>query len=247
MIPLRQFARLAAFCVALAPVHVFAQAAAPPSPPAAAPANPPVARTEGRWEKEIAAMEARDKKTPPPADAALFIGSSSIRMWSTLAKDFGETPVVNHGFGGSEIADSTRYVDRLITPCKPRIIVMYAGTNDINAGKSPDRVLADFKAFVAAVRVKHAETPIMYISMNPNTARWSQRDKQQTANRLIAEYIKTTSKLAFIDTYATFIGVDGKPRESLLLADHLHLNADGYKAWAEIVKPAVVKQYEAAK
>jgi lysophospholipase L1-like esterase len=215
--------------------------------PPAAPANPPVARVGDRWEKEIAAIEARDKKAPPPADAALFIGSSSIRMWSTLAKDFGETPVINHGFGGSEIADSTRYFDRLVLPNKPRIIVMYAGTNDINAGKSPETVFADFKAFVAAVRAKLPETPIVYISINPNIARWSQRDKQQTANRLIAEYIKTTHKLTFIDSYSTFIGIDGKPRESLLAKDHLHLNADGYKALVEVVRPIVVKQYEAAK
>src|SRR6185312_14197633 len=56
----------------------------------------------GQWEKDIAAFEARDKTNPPPANGILFIGSSTIRFWTTLATDFPGQPVINRGFGGSE-------------------------------------------------------------------------------------------------------------------------------------------------
>ena len=44
----------------------------------------------------------------------LFVGSSSIRFWETLARDFKGTAVINRGFGGSRIADVTRYADRVV-------------------------------------------------------------------------------------------------------------------------------------
>src|SRR5438093_1816424 len=121
-----------------------------------------------RFDAEIAAFEARDRTNPPPKNAILFIGSSSIRMWKTLAQDFPEHKVINRGFGGSEISDSVHFADRIVVPYRPTMIVMYAGGNDINAGKNPERVAADFKAFVEKVRTKLPETRIAYISIAPN-------------------------------------------------------------------------------
>lgn len=79
----------------------------------------------------------------------MFIGSSIIRRWKTLARDFPNHTIINRSFGGSQIADATRYADRIIIPCKPRLIVLGAGSNDLNAGKSPEQVAANFEAFVA--------------------------------------------------------------------------------------------------
>ena len=120
-----------------------------------------------RWESDIAAFEAADKKSPPPQGAVLFIGSSSIRIWKTLATDFPDQKTINRGFGGSELADSVYYADRIVIPYKPRLIVLFAGTNDINAGKRPETVFADFKAFVAKVRAGLPNTRIAYLSISP--------------------------------------------------------------------------------
>ncbi len=120
-----------------------------------------------RWEKDIRKFEAADKASPPPQGGVLFIGSSSIRMWVTLARDFPEHKVINRGFGGSQIADSVYYAERIVFPYKPRLIVMRAGGNDIAAGKTPDQVAADFRAFVEKVRAKLPETRICYMSLAP--------------------------------------------------------------------------------
>src|SRR5262249_31053266 len=107
-----------------------------------------------KWEKEIAAFEQSDHTNPPPKGALLFIGSSTIRLWKSLAQDFPEQRVINRGFGGSEILDATHFAERIVFPCEPRMIFLRAGGNDLNAGKSPEQVFADFKAFVTRIHGK---------------------------------------------------------------------------------------------
>ena len=190
-----------------------------------------------KWEKDIAAFEAADKIHPPPQAAVLFIGASSIRMWKTLAQDFPDQKVINRGFGGSEVADSVYFADRIVIPYKPRLIVLQAGSNDINSHKSPEQVLADFQAFVEKVRASLPDVRIAYLGINPAPVRWAQHEKQQKANQLIKAYVKAGKNLDFIDLWEVFLGPDGKPREDLFLKDRLHNNAAGYKIRVEVVGP----------
>src|SRR6476620_5656785 len=133
------------------------------APAAAAPAAvaaKPAAHDFARWEKDIAAFEGADRTSPPPKDALLFVGSSTIVRWKTLQQDFPSQPIINRGFGGNEIADSTYYADRMIVPYKPRTIFLRAGGNDLHNGKTPEEVFADFKAFVATMHAKLPKTEI---------------------------------------------------------------------------------------
>ena len=190
-----------------------------------------------RWEKEISAFEAADKTNPPPANAILFIGSSSVRMWKSLAQDFPEHKVVNRGFGGSQIADSVQFADRIVVPHQPRLVVLYAGGNDINAGKTPERVFADFEAFVAKIRAGLPTTKIAYISSAPNPARWAQIEKVRTLNTLIRDFIAKDSSLVFIDVHSRMLGPDSQPLPDIYLKDRLHMNEKGYAIWKEVVGP----------
>ena len=189
-----------------------------------------------KWEPDIAAFEAADKASPPPQGAIVFVGSSTVRLWKTLAEDFPHHNVINRGFGGSELADSVHFADRIVTPYKPRLIVLFAGTNDINAGKSPEQVLSDFKAFVTKVRASLPDVRIAYLGMSPAPIRWEQADKQKEANRLIKSFIQAGKNMDFIDEWDPFLGPDGKPREELYLPDRLHSNDAGYKIRAETVR-----------
>jgi lysophospholipase L1-like esterase len=195
----------------------------------------PVADPFAKWEKEISAFEAKDRENPPPKNAIVFVGSSSIRKWTTLAADFPHHQVINRGFGGSQLIDSVHFADRIVLPYEPRMIVLYAGGNDIHAGKSPEQVLADFQAFVETVRAKLPKTEIAYISIAGNPSRWAEVEKVKTANRLIAEYIQGKSGLKFIDVFPRMLDKDGQPQGDIFVADRLHMNAKGYKLWAEIV------------
>ena len=190
-----------------------------------------------KWEKDIAAFERADKTNPPPQHAVLFAGSSGIRLWKSLAQDFPEQRVINRGFGGSHIADSTHFADRIIIPCAPRLIVLRAGGNDINAGKSPEQVCSDFKEFVATVRAKLPQVKIVFIGQNPTPARWKNREREQAANTLIRDYIKQTPRLLYVDDWDKVLGADGQPRLELFVADKLHFTPAGYKILTDLVRP----------
>lgn len=190
-----------------------------------------------KWEKTIVAFEEADRKSPPPQNAILFIGASGIARWKTLSQDFPGHTVINRGFGGSKIEDSTYYADRVIIPYHPKMIVFQAGGNDINAGKPPEQVAKDFEAFVAKVRGALPAVRILYLGVGPSPKRWEQRDKQQQLNQLVKAIIAQTKNTAFIDSWPWFLGPDGKPNDTLFVEDKLHHNAEGYKIRTRIVQP----------
>ena len=193
-----------------------------------------------RFESEIRAFEAGDLSNPPPHGGIIFTGSSSIRLWTTLKEDFPGLPVVNRGFGGSMLPEVTAFLDRIVIPHKPALVVVYCGGNDINAGRSADQVVADFKAMVAALHDALPTTRIDYISIAPNPARWAQVERVRKANRGIAEFIESDPRLAFIDVFPRMLGPDGKPRPEIFVEDGLHMNAAGYAIWTEVVRPFLV-------
>ena len=198
-----------------------------------------LAQTTNRWDKEIAAFEAQDRTNPPPKGAILFIGSSSIRLWKSLAEDLPEHKVINRGFGGSQIADSVHFVDRMVVPYQPKQIVMYSGGNDINAGKTPEQVASDFKGFVGKVHGKLPETRIAYISIAPNPARWAQVERVKRANELIREFTTTDKRLQFINVFPHMLGTDGMPLPDIFVDDRLHMNEKGYAIWKRVVGAAL--------
>jgi lysophospholipase L1-like esterase len=194
-----------------------------------------------RWEKEISAFEASDTTNPPPKGAFLFIGSSTVRMWKSLPRDFPKVKVINRGFGGSQIVDSTHFAERVILPYEPSKVFLRAGGNDIFAGKSAEEVFGDFKEFVAKVHKKLPKAEIVFISLSPSISRWKQSDKEKALNTMVQEFVKENPGMKYIETYSLPLGSDGQPRPELFLADKLHFNADGYRLLAECVRPFVEK------
>lgn len=194
-----------------------------------------------RWEKDIQEFEKKDREHPPPPGGIVFAGSSTMRLWKT-EKSFPDLPVINRGFGGSQMADSVKYADRIILPVKPRIVVVYAGTNDLASGKTPEAVLEDWKALVKKIHDALPETRILFLGIKPTIRRWAMRDRQTRLNELVAEHAKGDRRLGFIETGAAFLGEDGKPRADLLLPDGLHLNDAGYAVLAALVRPYLTGQ-----
>ena len=188
-----------------------------------------------RWEAEIRAFETSDRTNPPPHGAILFLGSSSFRLWKTLPQDFPGKAVINRGFGGSEISDSTALADRIIFPYHPRLIVLYAGDNDLANGKSASQVVADYLAFVHTVRARLPEVQIAFLSIKPSPSRWHLKTQIEAANQEIAA-IKEKG-LLFIDVYHPMLGPDGNPDPELFMPDKLHPNAKAYHLWTRVIAP----------
>lgn len=189
-----------------------------------------------QWEKEIAAFEAADRKRFPPPGGIVFVGSSTIRIWKTLDKDFPGYGTLNRGFGGSQLPDSTYFAPRIIAPYRPRQVVLFAGTNDINAKRSARQVALDFSDFVLTVRPLLPRTRLSFIELTSSPSRWAQRDTVVEANAIIKNLCQRNG-VDFIPVREKLFGPNREPRPELFITDKLHLNADGYKILAEAVRP----------
>lgn len=191
------------------------------------------------WEPAIAAFEAADRANPPPQHAVLFIGSSSIEHWKSVAADFPDVKVINRGFGGSVLSDSTYFADRIIKPYHPRAIVLYAGDNDIYYGHSAQQVRDDFAAFVHKVRAFDPGVAIAFVSIKPSMARKNLLSQIKQANELVRNYAATQKNVTYIDVFTPMLGADGQPQWKWFGADGLHMNRTGYALWIGLLKPWV--------
>ncbi len=192
-----------------------------------------------RWESAIAKFEESDRAAPIKPGGVLFIGSSSIRMWKTLAEDFPGTPTLNRGFGGSEISDSIHFADRIVFPYKPRQIVMYAGDNDVSKGKSAEEVARDFRTFVKKVRKELPGVRVAFIAIKPSLKRWNLAPEMKEANGKIRNYCRWHRGVVYLDIWKPMLGEDGKPRPELFIEDGLHLSREGYELWTSVIRPYV--------
>ena len=229
--------------VMLALAGVRGLAAQTPAPAAAEPVAPKTSREEpataakaDQWAAEIAKFEAADQATPFAPGGIVFVGSSSIRLWN-LAAAFPGRPVLNRGFGGTQILDSVHHVDRLVIRHKPATVVFYAGDNDLSAGRSPQQVAADFEAFVTRIHAALPATRIAFIGIKPSIARWALIAKVREANRLVREACDRDDRLGYVDVDAAMLGWDGKPRPDLFVKDGLHMSQKGYDIWNALVRP----------
>ena len=192
-----------------------------------------------RWEPEIRKFEELELKSASPAGANLFVGSSSIRMWK-LPASFPKHPCINRGFGGSEMADSARYADRIVIPSKPRVVVLYAGDNDISKGKSPATIRDDYRVFRDKIQTALPDTKIVVIAVKPSPSRWKLSEQALKANRLLREETMAGKNQVFVDIWTPMLAENGMPRAELFVKDQLHMNDDGYKLWSELIEPHLV-------
>jgi lysophospholipase L1-like esterase len=199
---------------------------APPTPP----------ETISMWDAPLAAFAAADTKEIPPPNGVLFVGSSSIRLWDGLQADFASLPVViNRGFGGSKLSDCVHYLDRLVVRYRPRLVLVYAGDNDLAEGKTADDVLHQFDAFVRGVHAALPETHIAFISIKPSPARAALLPEIRRANVLVEQFAHAHSGVAYVDVFTPMLAADGSPRAELFRPDALHLNATGYALWKSVI------------
>ena len=189
------------------------------------------------YEPEVRQLERSLARRNAHAHPAVFYGSSSIRLWTTLARDLQSPCAINAGFGGSTLAACVHYFERLVPPLAPASLVVYAGDNDLGDGQSPENVLASFRTLIAKVRKSLDTAPFFFLSIKPSPARTPLLERIRQANALIAAEIGLDPDAEFIDLFSHMLDRAGRPRTELFEPDGLHLNAAGYRVWTEILLP----------
>jgi len=196
-----------------------------------------------KWEKTIRQFEQWDSKNTFPSDAVLFVGSSSIRMWPTR-ECFDGLAVINRGFGGSQISEVNYFAERIVLRYEPKVIVFYAGDNDVAAGKNARRVFDDYKKFVRLVHARLPGTRIIYVGIKPSGSRWSLWPVMNEANMLIKDFSGKNGRLFYFDSATPLLDSDGKPDSAFFLKDQLHLNDKGYELWTKLIRPIINEALE---
>lgn len=200
------------------------------------PAVHAAAPVDARWRASLEAFAAADLRQAPEAGGVLFVGSSSIRLWNDLETSFSGLPVViKRGFGGSRLSDCVSLANRLVLPYRPRTVVVYAGENDLAEGATPQEVLERFATFVRLIKAELPDSRIAFVSIKPSPLRAVLMPAVRQANALVQAYSQTQPGLDFIDVHSHMLDADGQPRGELFSGDRLHLNAQGYALWREII------------
>jgi len=192
---------------------------------------------------EIEAFVEADRAAPPAPGGIVFVGSSSIRFWTTLAEDMAPLPIVRRGFGGAQMVHVLREAPRIVIPYAPRAVVVYAGDNDIGTGKSADTVVAEYEALVRLIHASRPATDVWFLSIKPSRLRWKLWPEIRRANERIAALSRTDPRLRFIDAGEVLLGADGEPDPAFFRFDGLHLSAEGYAAWTSVVRPVLLAAY----
>ena len=188
----------------------------------------------------------QDKTSPPPQGAILFIGSSIFRLWADLKTQMAPLPVFNRAFGGSRTWEVLHYMDKIVLPYKPKIIVYYCGSNDVDAGAGAAEIFGNFKAFVEKVAAQLPETRVFYVSINKapeKKALWNVVDE---ANSLIRDYTTHQPRLGFIDVNPVLFDAEGNPRLKLYREDLLHFYPPAYVEFTKIIRPVIEKAWSSA-
>lgn len=188
-----------------------------------------------KWESEISKFEAADKKEMPPKGGNVFVGSSSIRLWTNLVDTFPKKKIVQRGFGGSTMADALHFADRIVLPYEPKQVFVYEGDNDLAAGKEPATIAAEFREFVRKIHTKYPKTKIWYISVKPSPSRARLAPKALALNSEIEWWCKAHKNVGYIDVWTPMMGRDGKPMPEIFVKDNLHMNGDGYEIWKKVI------------
>ena len=202
-------------------------------------AQPDPAHSPAYFAAEIIAFTHADA-SDGNACAALFLGSSSIRMWRGLESDMAPFAVVNRGFGGSTINDVNHYFAALVGRRAPPAIFFYAGENDIAMGQPPSNVVAAFRQFLDLKSRALGATPVYFVSLKPSPLRFEQVAAQAQVNNAIRRLARSRRDLHFVDVASAMMD-HGEPRD-IFLPDRLHMNEEGYAIWTRILRPLVSRE-----
>ncbi len=202
-----------------------------------------------RYGDDIAKFVAADKVTPPPQNALLISGSSSARLWESAAEDFKPYPVINRGFGGSKTNEVLAYMDQITLPYHPRVVIYFAGTNDLGGGAKAEDVLENIKKYIEKLRAENPNCGVVIMSAlkaPKRKAQWAEFDKY---NAMVEKFCASGKNLYFANHNPAMNKPNGEPNAELYREKGdaaMHANAAGYVEIVKIVRPIVDQAWKAS-
>lgn len=169
----------------------------------------------------------------------LFVGSSSIRFWTSLPEDYPDVKLLNRGFGGSHMSDLLAMRDSLISKYKPKKIFIYEGDNDIADGEHIAEIRYETEQLLAYIFDKLPQADVYLLAAKPSILRWGFLEEYQELNREFLKLSLMNDQVHFIDIWTPMIDHEGEVLQDIFIGDNLHMNNKGYDIWRKVVAPYV--------
>jgi lysophospholipase L1-like esterase len=189
------------------------------------------------FEKEVKVLSDRINQAGWEPNSYVFTGSSSIRLWGNIQREFPEIPIINTGFGGSQASDLLFHLDELVIRFNPKKVFIYEGDNDLDSGKEVAQIMNDLDLIVSQIHQKLPETRIILISAKPSPSRWRLKASYTILNDLMRQYATTHEQVNFMNVWNVMLDKSGKPISEIFTEDSLHMNEKGYAIWNKSVIP----------
>jgi lysophospholipase L1-like esterase len=178
----------------------------------------------------------------------LFVGDSITEGWAgagkdVWAKEYAPGKTLNIGIGGDTTQNVLwRLANGEVEGLKPKVIVLMIGTNNFGLnGDQPADVVRGVTAVVASLREKLPQSHVLLLGIFPRDAKPDSpfRGKIAAVNAEIAK-LDDGAAVHFLDIGKVFAEADGSLSKDVM-PDFLHLSGEGYKRWAEAIRPSLAK------
>lgn len=174
--------------------------------------------------------------------AVVFLGDSITQGWGDdMGASFGSLKVANRGISGDTTRGMLLRLERDVLAVHPRAVVMLMGTNDLEEGDDARDIASNVREIARRLVRQDPEMPILLCKVFPSseTMRRSAKDIRRI-NGLCANYVKRIPQVTVLDTWSIFANEDGDATRAEF-PDLLHPNEQGYKKWADALRPALKK------
>lgn len=194
-----------------------------------------------KWQADVDKLSASN-----PSDGStehvLFIGSSSFRLWDSIAEDLSSLKVLRRAYGGARYRDLAVHTPQLIKGLKFSKAVVFIA-NDITGSQQedtdPETVSKLARLVIHQLRKEQPECQIHLLAVTPTPSRYKYWQRIQVINAMLKTIAQSTDNVFYIPTAYAFLDSDGRPRSELFKEDRLHLNPVGYQFWSEIILEAL--------
>ena len=180
------------------------------------------------------------KSYPNSKKDIIFVGNSITQGidWAELLQN---KHARNRGISG-DITYGVLERLREITEGQPAKVFVLIGINDIEHNIPDSLIVNNYRRIIRQIKAESPRTKIYFHTLLPVNNEFTQFKKHYNKDEHIAfvnsglKKIAAEENITLIDLHPHFLDASNK-LDKRYTVDGLHLNAEGYKVWAGILKP----------
>ena len=191
-----------------------------------------------RYQHDIDTYKKENKALANKQCDVLFLGSSSINLWKTIYEDFAPLKIIRRSYGGSTLRDMIYNYKVIAKGYQPKKILLYV-ENDLGSSKesvSAVKCFDLFRIFIGKLKKEYPTSALYVVSLKPSEHKADQIKDQLLVNSFLEANAKEQN-YTYIDITKVMYDEAGNLRQDIFVEDKLHLNAEGYRLWTEVIKP----------